>query len=335
MPETMRILSIDAGGVRGLLPALLLSEIEARTGKQIWQLFDLVTGTGTGALLAIGLTVPARSGKPLPAAKLQTIFDQPKRSLYRRTWLRKFAAHLRGVQPNYSNSNLRVWAQHHYMDTTLSEAKTGLLLPVYDLERRQPYFFKSWKAQGQQLKDKSEIYQDRNFRVRDMVGATMAEPGLFDPKIIGSQSGRRLTVIDGNLFAAHPGLCGLVSSHRLRPEAKTYRMVSLGTGQDTKGVSLLQARGWDSLKWQKQMLNLALDGMQGSIDYQLREILGPENYLRVNPELALRKPLRGPDDLRLIHRDAVRKAAMGAIEKDPIFSTILSDLNRVASPAVP
>ncbi len=331
MAETMRILSIDAGGVRGLLPALLLSEIEARTGKQVWQMFDLVTGTGTGALLAIGLTIPARSGNPLPAAKLQTIFEQPKRSLYRRSWLRKFAAHLRGVQPNYSSNCLRVWAQHHYMDTTLSEAKTGLLLPVYDLERRRPYFFKSWKAQGQQLKGRDEIYQDRNFRVRDLIGATMAEPGLFDPKVVGSQSGKRLTVVDGNLFAANPGLCGLVSSHRLRPDAKTYRMVSLGTGQDTKGVSLLQARGWDRQTWQKKMLNLTLDGMQGTVDYQLREILGEENYLRVNPELALRKALRGPDDLRLSHRDAVRQAAKRAIEKDETFVTILNDLNRATT----
>lgn len=331
MPETMRILSLDAGGVRGLLPAMLLSEIEARTGKQIWQLFDLVTGTGTGALLAIGLTIPARSGNPLPAAKLQTIFEQPKRSLYRRTWLRKFAAHLRGVSANYSSSSLRVWAQHHYADTTLSEAKTGLLLPVYDLERRRPYFFKSWKAQGQQLKEKGELYQDRNYRVRDLIGATMAEPGLFDPKIVGSQSGKRLTVIDGNLFAGNPGLCGLVSSHRLRPQAKTYRIVSLGTGRDTKGLSLLQARGWDSQKWQRQMLNLALDGMQDSVDYQLHEILGTENYLRVNPELNLRKPLRGPDDLRKIQRDAVRKAACTTIETDETFVTILNDLNKVAS----
>ncbi len=327
MPDTMRILSIDAGGVRGLLPALLLTEIEARTGKQIWQHFDLITGSGTGALLAIGLAMPARSGSPLPAAKLQTIFEQPKRSLYRKTWLRQFAAHLRGVKPHYSSKSLRLWATHHYMDTTLSEAKTGLMLPVYDLEQRRPVFFKSWKAQGQQLKDRSETYQDRNVRVRDLISASLAKPSLFDPKVIGSQSGRRMTVIDGSLFAANPALSALVASHKLHPEADHYQVISLGSGQARQHLSLLQTRGWDSEQWQRQMLNVALDGMQDTVDYQLREILGQEKYLRINPALTLSTQMRGPDDVRLVHLKALRKAAKAAVETDETFVRLLRLLN--------
>lgn len=327
MPNTMRILSIDAGGVRGLLPALLLTEIEARTGKQIWQQFDLITGSGTGALLAIGLAMPARSGNPLPAAKLQTIFEQPKRSLYRRTWLRKFAAHLRGVKPHYSSKSLRVWAQHHYMDTTLSEAKTNLMLPVYDLEQRRPVFFKSWKAQGQQLQGRGETYQDRNVRIRDLISACLAKPGLFDPKVIGSQSGRRMTVIDASLFAANPGLSALVASHKLHLDASHYQVVSLGSGQSRQHFNLLQTRGWDTEQWQKQMLNIALDGMQDTVDYQLREILGPDNFLRINPMLDLKCDMRGPDDVRLVHLKALRQAAKAAIESDETFVRLLRSLN--------
>lgn len=328
MPKTMRILSIDAGGVRGLLPALLLSEIEGRTGKQIWQQFDLITGSGTGALLAIGLALPARSGNPLPAAKLQSIFEQPKRSLYRKTWLRRFAAHLRGVHPHYSSKSLRVWAQHHYMDTTLSEAKTNLLLPVYDLERRRPIFFKSWKAQGQQLQGRSETYQDRNVRVRDLISACLAKPGLFDPKVIGSQSGRRMTVVDASLFAANPSLSALVASHKLHLDATHYQVVSLGSGQARQRFSLLQSRGWDTEQWSKQMLNIALDGMQDTVDYQLREILGAENFIRINPSLGLKSEMRGPDDVRLTHLRALREAAKKTIETDETFVRLLRQLEQ-------
>ena len=56
----MKILAIDGGGIRGLIPALVLAEIEKRTGRPISSLFDLVAGTSTGAIIACGLTRPHR-----------------------------------------------------------------------------------------------------------------------------------------------------------------------------------------------------------------------------------------------------------------------------------
>lgn len=58
MARTWRILSIDGGGIRGIIPAVLLRQMEERTGYQISDLFDFVTGTSTGAIIALGLTTP-------------------------------------------------------------------------------------------------------------------------------------------------------------------------------------------------------------------------------------------------------------------------------------
>jgi patatin-like phospholipase/acyl hydrolase len=63
MPETIKILSIDGGGIRGLIPAIILDYIETTTGKPISQLFHLITGTSTGGILALGLVKP---GAPRP-----------------------------------------------------------------------------------------------------------------------------------------------------------------------------------------------------------------------------------------------------------------------------
>ena len=52
----MKVLSIDGGGIRGLIPALVLAEIERRTGRRIAELFDLIAGTSTGGILASALT---------------------------------------------------------------------------------------------------------------------------------------------------------------------------------------------------------------------------------------------------------------------------------------
>ena len=58
----MRILAIDGGGIRGIIPALVLAEIEDRTGRRVADLFDLVAGTSTGGILAAALTRPGDEG---------------------------------------------------------------------------------------------------------------------------------------------------------------------------------------------------------------------------------------------------------------------------------
>jgi patatin-like phospholipase/acyl hydrolase len=60
---------IDGGGIRGIVPAMMLAEIERRTEKPIAQLFDSVDGTSTGGIIALGLTIPKCPGAPLYSAR--------------------------------------------------------------------------------------------------------------------------------------------------------------------------------------------------------------------------------------------------------------------------
>ncbi len=64
MADVVKILAIDGGGIRGIIPATVLAEIERRTGARIADLFDLVAGTSTGGILALGLVKPDSSGRP-------------------------------------------------------------------------------------------------------------------------------------------------------------------------------------------------------------------------------------------------------------------------------
>ena len=66
--DVVRILSIDGGGIRGIIPARILQEIEETTGKAVAELFDLIAGTSTGGILALGLTKRAENGRPEYAA---------------------------------------------------------------------------------------------------------------------------------------------------------------------------------------------------------------------------------------------------------------------------
>src|ERR1051325_2407269 len=64
MSFTCKILAIDGGGIRGVIPAYILQQIEAALAKPIYQCFDIIAGTSTGGLIALGLTTPTSNASP-------------------------------------------------------------------------------------------------------------------------------------------------------------------------------------------------------------------------------------------------------------------------------
>ena len=69
MADVFKVLSIDGGGLRGIIPAMVLTEIEERTRRAITETFDLIAGTSTGGMLALGLVMPGDGSKPRYTAK--------------------------------------------------------------------------------------------------------------------------------------------------------------------------------------------------------------------------------------------------------------------------
>jgi len=66
MPEPVRILSIDGGGIRGIIPAMILAELERRAGRPACRLFDFIAGTSTGGIIALAVTKPDAGTPPSP-----------------------------------------------------------------------------------------------------------------------------------------------------------------------------------------------------------------------------------------------------------------------------
>ena len=58
MKDLVKILSIDGGGIRGLIPAMMLDALERKMGHPAAELFDVIAGTSTGGILALALAVP-------------------------------------------------------------------------------------------------------------------------------------------------------------------------------------------------------------------------------------------------------------------------------------
>src|SRR6476646_6047412 len=90
MSRLIKVLAIDGGGIRGVIPAMLLTEIEKRTGRAIAELFDVIAGTSTGGILALGLTKHNSSGKPAySAADLVHLYEAEGQKIFPKSSLSK------------------------------------------------------------------------------------------------------------------------------------------------------------------------------------------------------------------------------------------------------
>ena len=147
MSETVKLLSIDGGGIRGVIPAVLLAEIEKRTGRRIAHLFHLIAGTSTGGILALALTKPNAHGEPqYSAEELVSFYNEQGERIFTRTLWHKFTAAGNLIDSKFPASGIERVLDQFFGDARLSDAVTEVVVTSYEIERRQPFLFKSANA---------------------------------------------------------------------------------------------------------------------------------------------------------------------------------------------
>ncbi len=140
----MNILSIDGGGVRGLIPGMVIVELERRLGKPVSEVFDLIAGTSAGGHVALALTAPGVDGKPKWAASdLADFYKEAYGRIFPSTGNRFFGS-LRGItEERYSAEGIELVLEEIFGDSMLSEALTEVLVTAFEVESGQPHFFLS------------------------------------------------------------------------------------------------------------------------------------------------------------------------------------------------
>jgi predicted acylesterase/phospholipase RssA len=154
----------------------------------------------------------------------------------------------------------------------------------YDIERRQPYFFKSFKAR--------EEPDTRDCPMWQAARATSAAPTYFEPFKL--ETGDRLeyrVLVDGGVFANNPALCAYAEAQSLNRGShdEEYLVLSLGTGELTRRFRYEDAKDWGLIGWARPVLDLVFDGVSDAVDYQMRKLLeefkDPTQYYRFQGEL--------------------------------------------------
>jgi uncharacterized protein len=307
-----KVLSIDGGGIRGIIPAMVLTEIESRTNKATSELFDLVAGTSTGGILALGLTKPGQDGKAqYSAERLIELYETEGEKIFARPGWHQILSVGGVADAKYPLKGIEEVAKKYFEDVHLAEALREVLVTAYEIEKRGPWFFKRRHARDPNT-------PENNFLMREVARATSAAPTFFDPiQLTWGPHGKR-AFIDGGVHSNNPAMCAYVEALKIYPQEDVL-VVSLGTGEPTRSMPYEQVKGWGLAQWAQPILNVVFDGVADTVDYQLRELLSPEEgegrrYYRFHT--VLDKGKDDMDDASATNIAALKAKAQEIIEKN-------------------
>jgi hypothetical protein len=254
------ILSIDGGGIKGALPALVLAYIEKQTGKRIADCFDLIAGTSTGGILSLALT--ATDSKGVLKYTADDVFDMYKdhgKDIFSRSALRSIFSIGGIVSEKYSDEGIvKVLKRFFTESATLNTCHTKTFVTTYDIENRTPLFLKSWKA------------DTKNTLLWQAARGTSAAPTYFEPAKV-KVNGLDRILIDGGVYVNNPSLSASIEAKKLFPDDDLL-VVSIGTGQNTRSIPYESAKDWGDAQWVVPLLDIMFDGQSAVTDYQLSQV---------------------------------------------------------------
>jgi patatin-like phospholipase/acyl hydrolase len=275
----VKVLCIDGGGIRGLIPALVLAEIERRTGRRTAEMVDLVAGTSTGGILACGLTRPGPDGRPrFSAEELAGIYVEEGPKIFHRSLLKRVFSVGGWVDERYEDDGLNAALERYLGDDLLSQALVDVFITAYDIHDRFAFFFRSARARRDAAYD---------FALVDVARATAAAPTYFEPvEVTDRAGGHTYPLIDGGVYAVNPSMCAYADVVRSGRRDELALMLSLGTGAHTRAYTFEQARWWGQLGWARPVLDMVFDGVADTIEFEAGTLM-EDRYVRLQTALDL------------------------------------------------
>jgi patatin-like phospholipase/acyl hydrolase len=308
--SAVKVLSIDGGGIRGIIPAIILDALRQQIGADLHKVFDLISGTSTGGIIALGIGTACKGAGPYTPAELLDLYVQNGPAIFRKGWL-TLPHELIG--PKYSPEALEACLLKFFGATKFSAALTPLLVSSYDLQSQLPFFFKSHKI----ARDSSY-----DWNVTDIARSTSAAPTFFPPNHL-TKGNEDYALVDGGVFVNNPAMAAYAEARRIYPTATQFLVVAAGTGNVQDHISYSQAKGWGLLGWARQIVPVLMDSVSESVDYELGCIPACQ-YFRLQPEDL--SPASGAmDDVTPENLTALQDVAHGYVAKNAAL------LNQIAA----
>ena len=267
-----RILSIDGGGIRGIYPAAFLAGLERRYlgGESVARCFDLIAGTSTGGILAVGL------GAGITATELRDLYVNRGCEIFPPIRLRALERVHRGFRCvcrvfkyRYDREALKGILQEILRDQKFGEARTRLCIPSFDGRYGEVYIFKT-PHHPDFRKDGCEF-------MTKVAEATSAAPTFFRPLEDGGY-----TFVDGGVWANNPIMIGLVDALTcFTVKAQQVRILSLGCGDGPYIVDRRKIVGGGTWAWRDVIFAAMRLQSQNAVG-QAGLLIGADRVIRID-----------------------------------------------------
>jgi len=307
----IKILSIDGGGIKGIIPCVILKYIREQLGVPLTSVFDLFAGTSTGGIIVLGLTKPKKETlynelEPEDMLNLyvkhgKEIFNhrlEQKTKTFKEKVIGIFNKEL--VQESFDTKNLELLLKVKFGETKLSDCLSNVLVTSFDIQKNQTVYFLSRTAKG-----------DHDQLCRNVARYTSAAPTYFKPVRMELGVGEQLGLIDGGVFANNPSILAYCEAKELwkrSDENKTlnskmqdlpieaydddfpFFMLSIGTGQTKRSISVEEAENFSTMDWAPHLLkSIFMDSVAENTHFTMQHLLPPykhgqQRYWRIEIE---------------------------------------------------
>ena len=289
------ILAIDGGGIRGIVPAVILDYLEKKIQEishdkriRIGSLIDLVAGTSTGSIVGSMMLLPCEKQPDKPKYTMDQIaqmYIDMGPGVFKSHFFHNIKTLWGLFGPKFPASNIEAplfQMMDHYR---MKDLVKPCLFNAYDIDKRIVNVFTN--------NDDGKKYAD--YYVKDIVRGSTSIPAYFPPAYF-NQGMDYNTLIDGGVFANNPSMIAYIEASKTlfneKPKILPHELmvISLGTGLSMKKqYPESKAKKWGMIKWVFPILDVLLSASSDVVDYEMKKLYEAyersDNYIRINPPL--------------------------------------------------
>ncbi len=292
------ILSLDGGGVRGIITAKILSMLEGLMGCKVSEKFNCITGTSTGAILAAGLSKPRRD-KPSEAqfwaGDILEMYRKKSKLIFSRSLWHKIRTLWGFWGPKYPKQGLEKTLEERFGHTRIHESVCDLIIPAWNTTKHQPFTFENFVEKQYSKKTAFDPKNDSKFRsqgysISEAISASTSAPSYFPTtKITDERDYSETTLSDGGLVANNPLLCAYARcyEHYDLKERPVF-ILSISTGRrEQNPLHHEKARKMGLLSWISPLIDTLFEAQSINTQFFIDIIQKAENVfvMRLNFDL--------------------------------------------------
>ncbi len=296
-----KILSLDGGGIKGIIPCTILRYIEETTGQSISSLFHVIGGTSTGGIIALGLSKPKDNGRnAYSAADMLKLYVEHGKHIFSRrkndllSWMGSIIE--KGIFDKiFDIEQFENLLKEQFGESRLKDSLTDVLVTTYEPQKEKPFLFSSRLA---------KVNPEEDYLLREIARSTSAAPTFFKPAKVEYEN-KQMAFVDGGVFANNPSILAYSEAKalwkqktktttvpipdKLDRNSKTFEavvtpddldlpffMLSIGCGHCPAKIDLSDAGDWRTKDWIKPLLSsVFMQSVSESTDYTMQYLMPP------------------------------------------------------------